>query len=725
MTVNVTDITSGPYAGNDVADTFSYDFTVKIKTQLSVYQTSPLGIVTTMILDSDYTVTGVGVEGGGTVVRTAGPLPTGYQWFIVSNYPITQLTDFESQGGFFPDVHESAFDKLTYLILQISRESANSLRLSESYSGNASTILPDPAPNGVLAWDPLGLSVNYVSAAQSAFTFNIPINADPTGVLDSTDSLQDWLNKGGALFAPRGVYYVTRPLYVPPCTRVFGEGSGSGTFNPLPLLDEAAQGATIFICDEDFIGDSLFYSQTDDVTYSIKMHDIKLYMKGSDCHGIRLHKAYDNIVLSDMNIIQLGDNASAIVINGNSNYPSNLVSQTILIQNVLGIHDFDEDTAVAPTFDFDYCQEMNLVGVKAFGGSQSNVPACYPMRITRSRGVQLYGCSFAHSSVGGILIEANGRLTTGIVIDSPTFENLGTYAVRAIGDDLVIAPVNAVSIRNPRFQSPQNECFYGDYTTNCIVDGESRQVYLTSNTSGNVVTTRNLSAVTDLSPSVDNTVIRWGTASDQAVVYLNKIVSRALNTPSFGLRTPNGDEYNIKWSATDSTDFGLVFTNPRTGETFTLTPSGDAQINTANRGVILRNLSDTADYRIRLDEDGNIVSQNLVGSDRKINSDIPNNQTVSSYSLAYSDTGKTVWMTTAGADTVNIPLNATVAFSINTCVMVMQGGAGTTTIQAPVGVTLNGIDNGSCTIAAQYTGATLIKRGTDAWVITGNISTVA
>lgn len=166
MTVNVTDITSGPYAGNDVADTFSYDFTVKIKTQLSVFQTSPSGIVTTMILDSDYTVTGVGVEGGGTVVRTAGPLPTGYQWFIISNYQLSQLTDFESQGGFFPDVHEAAFDKLTYLLMQIqyalNKALSRVLRLSDSYTGDASTVVPNPVANHILVWNSTATAIESV-----------------------------------------------------------------------------------------------------------------------------------------------------------------------------------------------------------------------------------------------------------------------------------------------------------------------------------------------------------------------------------------------------------------------------------------------------------------------------------------------------------------------------------------------------------------------------------
>lgn len=162
MTVSVSDITSGPYTGNDIADTFSYDFTIKFSNQLTVYETAPSGVITELVLDSDYNVNGVGDEGGGTITRVDGALPAGYEWFIVSSYNATQLTDFESQGGFYPDVHESAFDKLTYLILQLLRDMALSLKLSKSYSGNASTTIPDPSPRKFLRWDSTGMFLENV-----------------------------------------------------------------------------------------------------------------------------------------------------------------------------------------------------------------------------------------------------------------------------------------------------------------------------------------------------------------------------------------------------------------------------------------------------------------------------------------------------------------------------------------------------------------------------------
>ena len=102
-----------------------------------------------------------------------------------------------------------------------------------------------------------------------------------------------------------------------------------------------------------------------------------------------------------------------------------------------------------------------------------------------------------------------------------------------------------------------------------------------------------------------------------------------------------------------------------------------------------------------------------------------NAQTGTAYTLALTDAGNVVTMNNAAANTLEIPLNATVAFLTDTQIDTGMLGAGVTTIDAVAGATLNGIDGGSCTIQAQYGAATLVKIGTDAWWVFGNISEVA
>jgi len=132
MTVNTINIISGPYVGNGVSSTFSYTFRITNKNQVSVYETDDAGNEVLLTVDTDYTVANIGDDDGGIITRVAGPLPTDYQWYVRSNYLETQLTAFESQGAYFPDLHEDMADKLTYLIQQLRDGVSRSLRISDT-----------------------------------------------------------------------------------------------------------------------------------------------------------------------------------------------------------------------------------------------------------------------------------------------------------------------------------------------------------------------------------------------------------------------------------------------------------------------------------------------------------------------------------------------------------------------------------------------------------------
>ena len=66
--------------------------------------------------------------------------------------------------------------------------------------------------------------------------------------------------------------------------------------------------------------------------------------------------------------------------------------------------------------------------------------------------------------------------------------------------------------------------------------------------------------------------------------------------------------------------------------------------------------------------------------------------------------------------------NANVAISIGTIVPLVRIGAGSATIDAVAGVTLNGVDGGSKVISTRYQGALLRKTGTNAWILSGDIA---
>jgi len=102
-----------------------------------------------------------------------------------------------------------------------------------------------------------------------------------------------------------------------------------------------------------------------------------------------------------------------------------------------------------------------------------------------------------------------------------------------------------------------------------------------------------------------------------------------------------------------------------------------------------------------------------------------NPQTGTTYTLVIGDRGLLVSMTNASANTLTIPTNSSVAFAVDTVILVKMGGAGTTTISAATGVTLNGTSAGSADISGQYKWVGLRKSATDAWELFGAHGAVA
>jgi hypothetical protein len=98
-----------------------------------------------------------------------------------------------------------------------------------------------------------------------------------------------------------------------------------------------------------------------------------------------------------------------------------------------------------------------------------------------------------------------------------------------------------------------------------------------------------------------------------------------------------------------------------------------------------------------------------------------NAQVGTTYTLALTDDGKVVEMNNASANTLTVPPNSSVAFPVGSQILVLQTGAGQTTLAAGAGVTVNSKD-GNLKLSAQWCAATLIKRATDVWVVVGDLS---
>lgn len=262
MTISTIDVSAGPYAGNGITDTFEYDFKVFDKSQLRVVQTDADGVVSVLVLDSDYTVTGVGTEGGDII--TTVPLPVGVSITIRAEIAATQETDFDSQGGFYPDVHEDAFDKLTLLIQQLNYNVDRAVRLSgDSENGNmVFSEDVDGRRNKLMRFDNNGdielVEFGSIEGFQNFRVETVQVTAGTTSVAVPFDYLANtgtvWLNANGA-FVPRSAYteLATTVLFTNPLpagevtffgisTTPIGTGDlANMTFNTLNAADTITQ----------------------------------------------------------------------------------------------------------------------------------------------------------------------------------------------------------------------------------------------------------------------------------------------------------------------------------------------------------------------------------------------------------------------------------------------------------------------------------------------------
>ena len=92
------------------------------------------------------------------------------------------------------------------------------------------------------------------------------------------------------------------------------------------------------------------------------------------------------------------------------------------------------------------------------------------------------------------------------------------------------------------------------------------------------------------------------------------------------------------------------------------------------------------------------------------------------YTLVLTDKNKFIEMNLAGANTVSVPTNASVAFPIGSQIHITQYGAGKTQIVAVTPGTTSVRSTPGTYLRAQYSSATLIKRATDEWYLVGDLS---
>ena len=171
MTITAQTSKTGPYNGNGTTTVFSYIFEVQDEAHLVVTLADATGVETVQVLNTDYTVSGVGNPNGGQITMSTAPA-SGYTLTISRNIPITQEVDLENRRSVAPEVLEDAYDKLTQIAQDLSEQVGRAIKISVTEGGNPTlTLQGDVQANTFLGFDASG---NLAQLAPASGTFISP-----------------------------------------------------------------------------------------------------------------------------------------------------------------------------------------------------------------------------------------------------------------------------------------------------------------------------------------------------------------------------------------------------------------------------------------------------------------------------------------------------------------------------------------------------------------------
>lgn len=244
MTVATDTNKAGPYATNGATTVFPFSFPIIAAEDLNVYlRDAETGAEDLLALTTDYTVSFTSGVSGGSVASTS-ILASGYEVVIVREVELTQELDLDNSGGWFPDAHEAAYDKLTMADQQLQEQITRCVHIPASEATDVT--LPSSVDRALSL---LGFDVNGKPIAAGALPENanaaLVTSTGSTNPRSLADRFSDYTNvkdfgavgdgvtndtaaltaaeaqSAGKVHVPAGTYYT--PSFSPSKTYV-GEG---------------------------------------------------------------------------------------------------------------------------------------------------------------------------------------------------------------------------------------------------------------------------------------------------------------------------------------------------------------------------------------------------------------------------------------------------------------------------------------------------------------------
>jgi len=124
------------YLGDGSTDTYDYDFPISSESELLVKTLDTDYNEVTLVLNTDYSVSGVEDQDGGSITllesMLATPLDSGVSLVILGRQPVQQQVNIGSNAPFRGDVVEAEFDNLTKTDQEQQEQIGRSLKIADT-----------------------------------------------------------------------------------------------------------------------------------------------------------------------------------------------------------------------------------------------------------------------------------------------------------------------------------------------------------------------------------------------------------------------------------------------------------------------------------------------------------------------------------------------------------------------------------------------------------------
>jgi len=149
--------TRNQYTATSGQTVFNYNFEIIAAVDISVFKGD-----TRLAISTDYTLTGVGNESGGTVTLVVGATTGDIITIYRSTVP-ERLTDYQNSGDFLSDEVNSDFDRIWAVIQEIDGGKGRYLQLSDTTTSSLPVTLDEPIASQILRWKDDSSGVESVS----------------------------------------------------------------------------------------------------------------------------------------------------------------------------------------------------------------------------------------------------------------------------------------------------------------------------------------------------------------------------------------------------------------------------------------------------------------------------------------------------------------------------------------------------------------------------------